>query len=189
MWGGGGSSVANLGVFVDLGGADGLIHLSELTWDRVQHAGDVLRVDDEIDVYVMSVDAETKRIALSLRRVQPEPWAMVAEQYQVGKIVSATITKLTAFGAFARVGKGVEGLIHISELADRRIGHPKEVVKEGDVVQVKIIRFDPERRRMGLSLRDALEELERGQDLAPAKATDRTEAAAGGATTTEPPTQ
>lgn len=149
------TSLANFGAFVNLGGADGLVHLSELSWERVRHPSDILKVGDEVQVYVLSVDPETKRIGLSLRRAQPEPWSMVTQKYHVGDLVTATITKLTTFGAFAKVESGVEGLIHISELDDRRITHPKEVVREGDVVTVRIVRFEPDRRRLGLSLKQA----------------------------------
>jgi small subunit ribosomal protein S1 len=152
------TSIAPFGAFVDLGGADGLIHLSEIAWHRVDHPGEVLHVGQQVDVYVMNVDEERKRIGLSLRRLTPEPWSTVDQHYAVGEVVSATITKLTNFGAFAKIDDSIEGLIHISELADYRISHPKEVVQEGDQVQVRIIRIDPERRRVGLSLRQASEE-------------------------------
>lgn len=147
------SGLADFGAFVDLGGADGLIHLSELSWQPVNHPSDVVKVGDEVDVYVMDVDKEKRRIALSLKRMQPEPWNQVADTYQVGQLVQATITKLTTFGAFARLDDGIEGLIHISELSDERIAHPKNVVSVGDVVTVRIVRIEPERRRLGLSLR------------------------------------
>ena len=149
------SGLADFGAFVDLGGADGLIHLSELSWQPVGHPGDVVKVGDEVDVYVMDVDKEKRRIALSLKRMQPEPWDQVANTYQVGQLVQATITKLTTFGAFARLDDGIEGLVHISELSDERIAHPKNVVSVGDVVSVRIVRIEPERRRLGLSLKQA----------------------------------
>jgi small subunit ribosomal protein S1 len=152
------TSIAPFGAFVDLGGADGLIHLSELAWHRVDHPSEVLRVGQQVEVYVMNVDDERKRIGLSLRRLTPEPWSLVDQNYTVGQVVTATVTKLTNFGAFAKIDDSIEGLIHISELADYRIGHPKEIVQEGDSIQVRIIRIDPERRRVGLSLRQASEE-------------------------------
>jgi small subunit ribosomal protein S1 len=152
------TSIAPFGAFVDLGGADGLIHLSELAWHRVDHPGEVLHVGQQVEVYVMNVDEDRKRIGLSLRRLTPEPWSLVDQNYAVGEVVSATVTKLTNFGAFAKIDDSIEGLIHISELADYRINHPKEVVQEGDEVRVRIIRIDPERRRVGLSLRQASEE-------------------------------
>ena len=152
------TSVADFGAFVDLGGADGLIHLSELAWHRVGHPSEVLKVGQVIEVYVMNVDPEKKRIGLSLRRMTPEPWSVVNDQYTVGQVVMATITRLTAFGAFAKIDSTIEGLIHISEMADYRIQHPKEIVQEGDQVQVRIIKIDPENRRVGLSLRRASED-------------------------------
>ncbi len=148
------SSLADFGAFVDLGGADGLVHLSELAWTPVAHPRDILKVGDMVQVYVLQVDSERQRISLSLKRLQPEPWAQVLGQYEIGQIVPATITRLASFGAFARVGE-IEGLIHISELTDENITHPREVVNEGDAVQVKIIQIDPERRRIGLSLKQA----------------------------------
>jgi len=148
------SSLCDFGAFVDLGGADGLIHLSELSWGRVSHPSEVLKVGDEVEVYVLKVDRKERRIGLSLKRLQPDPWSQVEERYSVGQLVEGTITKLTNFGAFARLKDDeIEGLIHISELSDERITHPKEVVREGDVLTLRIIRIDPERRRMGLSLR------------------------------------
>lgn len=153
------SSLADFGAFVNLGGADGLIHLSELSWGRVNHPSEVIQIGQKVKVQILSVDLERKRIGLSLRRMQPEPWETVADKYEVGQVVRGTITKLVNFGAFARLDDdAVEGLIHISELADRRIAHPKEVVAEGDEFDLRIIRIDIERRRMGLSLKQALPE-------------------------------
>ncbi|OQA40707.1 MAG: 30S ribosomal protein S1 [Chloroflexi bacterium ADurb.Bin325] len=149
------TSIADFGAFVDLGGADGLIHLSELAWRRIEHPSEVLHVGQQVDVYVMNVDEERKRIALSLRRLHPEPWSVVDQQYVVGQVLNVQITRLTAFGAFAKIDDTIEGLIHISEMADYRIAHPKEIVHEGDEVAVRVIRVDPQRRRIGLSLRQA----------------------------------
>jgi small subunit ribosomal protein S1 len=155
------TGISSFGAFVDLGGADGLIHISELSWNQVSSPEEVVQVGNEVDVFVLRVDAENKKIALSLRRLQPEPWDSINEQYNVGDVVPATVTKLTNFGAFARVegAEGsVEGLIHISELSSRMISHPREVVREGDAVKLKILRIEPERRRLGLSLVQAQEE-------------------------------
>ena len=155
------TSVRGFGAFVDIGGGvQGLVHISELSWDSVNKPEDVVQVGDELDVFVLRVDAENKKIALSLRRLQPEPWETINERYQVGDIVEATVTKLTNFGAFARVEGSVEGLIHISELTSRIINHPREVVGEGDTIRLKILRIEPERRRLGLSLKEAQEEEE-----------------------------
>lgn len=152
------SSLCDFGAFVDLGGADGLIHLSELSWGRVSHPSKVLQVGDEVDVYVLNVDREKRRIGLSLKRLQPDPWSQVEEEYSVGQLVEGTITKLTGFGAFARLkGDEIEGLIHVSELSNDHIAHPKEVVREGDTLTLRIIRLDSDRRRMGLSLKRVAE--------------------------------
>jgi small subunit ribosomal protein S1 len=148
------TSLADFGAFVDLGGADGLIHLSELSWSRVSHPSDLLKVGDQVEVYVLNIDIERQRIGLSLKRLKQEPWSQVLDKYEIGQVVDATITKLANFGAFAQLGD-IEGLIHLSELTDSNITHPREVVTEGDQVSVKIIRIDPERRRMGLSLKQA----------------------------------
>jgi small subunit ribosomal protein S1 len=148
------SSLCDFGAFVDLGGADGLIHLSELSWGRVSHSREVLQVGEEVEVYVMNVNREKRRIGLSLKRLQPDPWSQAKEKYSEGQLVEGTITKLTDFGAFARLkGDEIEGLIHVSELSNDRIAHPKEVVKEGEILTLRIIRLDPDRRRMGLSLK------------------------------------
>ena len=152
------TGISSFGAFVDLGGADGLIHISELSWTPVGSPEEVVSIGDEIDVNVLRVDAATRKIALSLKRLQPEPWETINERFSVGDIVDATVTKLTNFGAFARVEDSIEGLIHISELASRAIAHPREVVTEGEAVKLKILRIEPERRRMGLSLKAAAEE-------------------------------
>jgi len=150
--------VRSFGVFVDLGGADGLAHLSELTWDRDKSPADLFHVGDEVDVYITKIDAENKKIALSLRRAKPEQWDNVVDKYQDGQVVTGLITKLVTFGAFARIEGPVEGLIHVSELVDRRIGHPREVVREGDLLPLKIVRIERDRHRLGLSLRRARDE-------------------------------
>ena len=152
------SGISSFGAFVDLGGADGLVHISELSWTPVRSPEDVVRVGQEVDVQVLSIDSVNNRIALSIKRLQPEPWETIHERLNVGDIVDATITKLADFGAFARVEGSVEGLIHISELAPRMIQHPREVVREGDEVRLKVLRIEPDRRRLGLSLVQAEQE-------------------------------
>lgn len=151
------TSITDFGAFVDIGGADGLVHLSELSWSRVKHPSEVLKVGQEVDVFVLGINAEEKKIALSIKRTQPEPWSRVAMKYEVGQLVYGTVTQLANFGAFARIEDGIEGLIHVSELSEQRIGHPRQVVSEGQDLILRIIRIDPSRRRMGLSLRRALE--------------------------------
>lgn len=147
------TSITDFGVFVDIGGADGLVHLSELSWSRVKHPAEILKVGDRVKVYVLSIDNDRKRIALSIKRTQDEPWTTVNGRYALGQVVDATITQIASFGAFARLEDGVEGLIHISEIGDGPIQHPRDVVKEGDMVPVRIIRIDPTRKRIGLSMR------------------------------------
>jgi small subunit ribosomal protein S1 len=149
------SNLTNFGAFVDLGGADGLVHVSELSYNRVNHPSEILRVGQEVDVMVLSVDRDTKKIALSLKRAMPDPWTTVEEQYHVGQVVSATITKLAKFGAFAKVEDGLEGLIHLSELTDLAVQDPAQVTQEGQQVKVKIIHINMQRRRLGLSVRQA----------------------------------
>ena len=152
------TSIADFGAFVDIGGADGLIHLSELSWKRVSHPSDVLKVGDRINVYVLSVDPNERKIALSLKRTQPEPWSTITDNYTLGQVVRGTITQLTSFGAFARLEDGIEGLIHVSELAEGRVAHPRSVVQEGQTVELKVIRIDPVKRRIGLSLKRMFED-------------------------------
>ncbi len=147
------TSLADFGAFVNIDGADGLVHLSEISWDRIQHPNEVLKVGQEVEVKVISIDRERKRIGLSIRQLQPDPWMKKVEHLKEGMLVEGTITHLTKFGAFARLDEDLEGLIHVSELSEQRIDHPKEVVKEGDVVTLRVIKIDPERRRIGLSLR------------------------------------
>ena len=147
------AGISNFGAFVDLGGADGLIHISELSWEPVKSPDEIVTVGTEIDVFVLRVDRENLKIALSLRRLQPEPWDEIETKFAVGQTVTGTVTKLANFGAFARIDRGIEGLIHISELAHQVIKHPRDVVTEGDELELKIIRIEPERRRLGLSLK------------------------------------
>lgn len=150
-------SLCDFGAFVDLGGIDGLVHISELSWRRVDHPRQVLQVGEEVEALVLNVDRTQRRIGLSLKRMKPDPWSLVQERYQVGQLVRAVITNVVDFGAFARVEEGVEGLIHISELAEGNFLHPRNVVQEGDVVLVRILNIDSANHRLGLSLRQAWE--------------------------------
>jgi len=149
------TSLAAFGAFVDLGGADGLVHISQISYSRVSHPSEVLKVGDEVKVYVLSIDPQTKKIALSLKKAQPDPWTLVEEHYKVGDVVQGTITKLAKFGAFARIDDGIEGLIHLSELAEGPIEKPQDVVHEGQEVGLRVIAINSQRRRLGLSLRQA----------------------------------
>jgi small subunit ribosomal protein S1 len=156
------TNLTTFGAFVDLGGVEGLIHISELSWDRVRHPSDVLQPGQEVQVHVLGVSPGEKRIALSLKRLRPDPWLDVAQRYQVGTIVEGTVTNVVSFGAFVRVEEGLEGLIHISELAEGNFLHPRNVVHEGDQVRVRVLRVDSVNHRLGLSLRQAHDSI--GQD-------------------------
>ena len=147
--------VRRFGAFVDLGGVEGLIHVSELSWGRVGHPSDVLRPGDEVEVYVIGVNQEERKVALSLKRLTPDPWTLVDERYSVGQLVRGVITNVVSFGAFMRLEEGVEGLIHISELARGNFLHPRMVVQEGDEVTARILSIDSANRRLALSLRQA----------------------------------
>ena len=147
------TSLADFGAFINVNGADGLVHLSELSWDHITHPREVLEVGQEIKVKVINVDREKKRIGLSVRALQEDPWRARVQKYSVGQLVEGVITRLTKFGAFARLEGDIEGLIHISEISDHRIEHPKEALKEGDVKSLRVIRIDPDQHRIGLSLR------------------------------------
>jgi len=148
-------SLADFGAFIDLGGADGLVHLTELSWSHVTHPREILEVGQEVEAQVISVDRERKRIGLSLKRQENDPWQQVVRNYEVHQLVQATVTKLTKFGAFARLvdAPEIEGLIHISVLADYRVSHPREFVLVGDVLTLRIVKIDADQRRLGLSLR------------------------------------
>jgi len=147
------TSLADFGAFVNISGADGLVHLSEISWDRIQHPSEMLKVGQEVKVKVISIDRDKKRIGLSIRQLLEDPWAQRVGKYQVGQLVEGNITRLTKFGAFARLEDDLEGLIHISEISDKRIEHPREVLHEGDVVTLRVIKIDAENHRIGLSLR------------------------------------
>ncbi|MET1134120.1 MAG: 30S ribosomal protein S1, partial [Aeromicrobium sp.] len=151
------SSIVNFGAFVDLGGVDGLVHVSELSWKHIDHPNEVVQVGDEVTVEVLEVDLERERVSLSLKATQEDPWQHFARTHQIGQIVPGKVTKLVPFGAFVRVEEGIEGLVHISELAERHVEIPEQVVQIGDQVMVKIIDIDLERRRISLSLKQANE--------------------------------
>jgi small subunit ribosomal protein S1 len=147
------TNLTEFGAFVDLGGLEGLIHISELSWGRVGHPADILERGQQVHVYVLDVDRLNARIALSLKRLRPDPWATVADRYQIGQIIGGVITNVVDFGAFACIEEGLEGLIHVSELAEGHFLHPRNVVSEGQHVQARILSIDNKARRLGLSLR------------------------------------
>jgi len=162
--------LTNFGAFVDLGGVDGLLHISELSWGRVKHPSEIVQEGDEIEVYVLAVDKENKRISLSLKQVQGNPWDSVDERYNIGEIVTGTVMRTVSFGAFVQLEPGVEGLVHISRMADYHVAKPEDVVNTGDEVQVKILDINKQDQRISLSIKDA----QKG------KAEEKTNAEAGG---------
>ncbi len=161
------SNLTDFGAFVDLGGMDGLVHLSEMSWKRIAHPSDVLRVGQEVEVMVLNVDQERQRVALSIKRLEPDPWEMVGERYQIGQLVECCITRLTKWGAFACVigDEAIEGLVHVSELTELPVGHPSDVVQPGQVLTLRVVRVEPESHRLALSLRQVGREEAAGRTL------------------------
>src|SRR5581483_10004712 len=151
------SSIVNFGAFVDLGGVDGLVHVSELSWKHIDHPSEVVEVGQEVTVEVLDIDLDRERVSLSLKATQEDPWRQFARTHQIGQVVPGKVTKLVPFGAFVRVQDGIEGLVHISELAERHVEIPEQVVNVGDDLMVKVIDIDLERRRISLSLKQANE--------------------------------
>ena len=151
------SSIVNFGAFVDLGGVDGLVHVSELSWKHIDHPSEVVEVGQEVSVEVLDVDMDRERVSLSLKATQEDPWQTFARTHAIGQVVPGKVTKLVPFGAFVRVEDGIEGLVHISELAQRHVEVPEQVVKVGEEVFVKVIDIDLDRRRISLSLKQANE--------------------------------
>ena len=150
-------SIAPFGVFVDLGGIDGLVHKSELSWNKVNNPEAGYHVGEEVEAEVIDINHERGRISLSIRRLQPDPWHSTVADLKVGDVIDGTVTKIVNFGAFVRVRDGLEGLIHISELSHQRVAHPGDVVHEGQTLKLKVISLDSERHRLGLSLKQAEE--------------------------------
>lgn len=149
------TNLCSFGAFVDLGGVEGLIHISELSWGRVRHPSDILQRDQEITVYVLNVHSDEGRVALSIKQLQSDPWITVEERYNVGQIIEGVITNVVDFGAFVCIENGLEGLVHISELAEGHFLHPYNVVHEGEKVKARILHIDGQERRLGLSLRNS----------------------------------
>ena len=153
------SSIVDFGAFVDLGGIDGLIHISELSWNHVNHPSEVVKVGQEVEVQVLDVDLNRERISLGLKQTTEDPWRTLVKKYPVDAIVEGTVTKLVPFGAFVDLGDGIEGLVHISEMAKQHVDAPAQVCKVGDKVQVKVMEIDLDRRRISLSMKAAAETL------------------------------
>lgn len=152
------SGLRDFGAFVDLGGADGLIHISELAWYRVKHPKEVLAVGDEVEVYILRLDQDGKRIGLSLKRLQPNPWALVDEMYHVGQLIEGEVSRVAQFGAFVSLKPGIEALLHTSQMAEPPPEDPTEVLREGQHLLMRIITIEAHRQRLGLSLKDVSEE-------------------------------
>ncbi|MBN6188577.1 30S ribosomal protein S1 [Aneurinibacillus sp. BA2021] len=150
--------LTDFGAFVDVGGVDGLVHISEIAWNHVDKPSDALKEGDKVKVKVLKVDKENERISLSIKATLPGPWEQATEDFKIGDVVQGTVKRLVSFGAFVEVAPGVEGLVHISQIANRHIGTPDEVLKEGEQVKVKILDFNPEEERMSLSIREVQEE-------------------------------
>ncbi|HEX3054194.1 MAG TPA: S1 RNA-binding domain-containing protein [Aggregatilineaceae bacterium] len=148
------SGLRDFGAFVNLGGADGLIHISELAWHRVKHPRELLNVGDEIDVYVLRLDQEGRRIGLSLKRLQPNPWSQVDELYHVGQVVEGIVSRVTQFGAFVSLDPGIEALLHASQISDPAPEDPTVLLRDGQSIKARIISIEPHRQRLGLSIRD-----------------------------------
>lgn len=147
------SNVCDFGVFVDLGGIDGLIHISELSWGRVTHPSNLLQIGDKLDVYVLSIDRASHHVGLSAKRLQVNPWSLAETKYSTGDIVDATVTNVVDFGAFVQLEEGLEGLVHISELSYDRVHHPSQIVQVGDCVRVRILRIESDKHRLSLSMK------------------------------------
>ena len=152
------SSIVDFGAFVDLGGIDGMVHISELSWKRIKHPSEVVKVGDFIEVYIKDLDKENNRISLGYKKQEDNPWEKFKANYAVGDVIDATIVSITPFGAFAQIIDGVDGLIHISQLADKRVENVKDIVSVGDVVKVKIIDIDIDNKRISISMRALLED-------------------------------
>lgn len=151
-------SLTSYGAFVDIGGVDGMIHVSELSWSRIKHPSEVVKVGDTVDVYIKEIDPEKRRISLGYRKAEDNPWEILKRDYPVGTVCDVKIVGMTQFGAFAQIIPGIDGLIHISQIADRRVGKPQDVLSVGQVVKAKITDIDFEKKRISLSIRVLIEE-------------------------------
>jgi small subunit ribosomal protein S1 len=147
------SNIVDFGAFVDLDGIDGLIHISELSWSHVNHPSEILSIGDKVTVKVLDIDRDRQRISLGLKQTQEDPWQRVVDTYNIGDELEGTVTKVVSFGAFVEILDGVEGLVHISELAQHHVENPREIIQPGDQVRVKILEIDSERRRLSLSIK------------------------------------
>ena len=167
------SNIVDFGAFVDLNGIDGLIHISELSWSHVNHPSEILAIGDTVQVKVLDIDRDRQRISLGLKQTQEDPWQRVVDTYNVGDELEGTVTKVVTFGAFVEILDGVEGLVHISELAPHHVENPREIVSPGDDVKVKILEIDSERRRLSLSVKRVEDQILPSRERAPPRAASR----------------
>lgn len=172
------SSIVDFGAFVDLGGIDGLVHISELSWNHVNHPTEVVKVGQEVEVEVLDVDLKRERISLGLKQTTEDPWKSLVKNFPIGAIVEGQVTKLVPFGAFIELGEGIEGLVHISEMAKGHVEQPTQVAKVGDTVQVKVMEIDLDRRRVSLSMKSAAETLGTDIEITPLEPKEGEDAAA-----------
>lgn len=171
------SSIVSFGAFIDIGGIDGLVHISELSWGHVGHPSEVLSVGDEVNVEVLSIEHDRNRVSLGLKQTQPDPWREVVKRFKTGEIIDGRVTKIVQFGAFVEVANNVEGLIHISEMAEERVEFPGDVVSVGQNVKVKVVDIDLDRHRLSLSLKQAQQELEPAEETEASTESSSVEAA------------
>ena len=157
-------SLTSYGAFVDIGGVDGMIHISELSWNRIKHPSEVVKVGDVVEVYVKDIDEEKKNISLGYKKAEDNPWEILKNKYPVGTVAEVEIVGLTSFGAFAKIIPGIDGLIHISQIADRRIEKPEDELTVGQKVNAKITAIDFDKKRVSLSIRALLEDSEDASD-------------------------
>jgi len=152
------TSIKDFGAFVNINGIEGLIHISEISWDRIDKVEDILKVGDTLDVFILGIDKDSKKISLGLKQLTPDPWAKVDEMYPIDSIVKGKVSRITAFGAFIKLEKGLEGLVHISELSYEHVKKVEDVVNIGDELEIKVLRIIPEEQKIGLSLKQAANE-------------------------------
>jgi small subunit ribosomal protein S1 len=156
-------NIKDFGAFVDIGGVQGLIHKQDLSWEKVKHPSDILQIGDQVDVYVIDIDHKNEKISFGLKDIKEDPWANAINDYQVGQILSGEVVRIASYGAFVSLGNGIEGLVHISEMSEKRIARPQEVTAVGDKVKVKIINIDKEAKRIQLSMKSVEEDIDQEQ--------------------------
>jgi len=149
------TKLMNYGAFVDIGGVEGLVHISDISWEHIKHPSEVLSEGDEVEVYVINFDSQKEKIGLGLKKVEDDPWNKVSTNYTVGDIVEGKIVRLTDFGAFVEIEQGVEGLVHVSEISNEHVNKPADVLKAGDKIEIKILKIDEKNKKLSLSIKEA----------------------------------